>query len=161
MLAESDVGRIRERMMEAEIRSMYFGDLASRYTRYKQILSGASFFLSSGAAAALIGEAPKWVPVALAIVSALASAYSMAVNLDRRANTMAKLQHEWNTLQAGYERLQSHWQESAAEETLEELINRAAVASELAATEAPNDGKLVAKWANWVYSRYQNQSTTA
>ena len=155
VLNEGQTRRVWEKMVEAEVRSFYFADLASRYTRYKQIISGATFFLSSGAAASVIGRSPNWVPVVLALLSALASAYSIAVGLDRRASALAKLHADWNALQSGYERLWNHWYEDSAEQTWEELRKQAHSVSDRATTEAPRpDDKLIDEWAKTVYSRY-------
>ena len=75
MLTENQVNRVWNKMVEAEVRSLYFADLAGRYNRYKQILTGVSFFLSSGAAATLLAKAPDWIPILLAIIVAILSAY--------------------------------------------------------------------------------------
>jgi len=58
MLTEAQANRVWQRMVEAEVRSFYFADLASSYNRLKQILNGATFFLSSGAAATVIAKMP-------------------------------------------------------------------------------------------------------
>ena len=54
MLTDDQIKRVWENMLAAEARSLYFGDLAARYTRRKRVITGASFFLSSGAAATLV-----------------------------------------------------------------------------------------------------------
>jgi len=48
MLSEAQIKRVWDNMLAAETRALYFGDLASRYTRQKQWIAGISFFLSSG-----------------------------------------------------------------------------------------------------------------
>jgi uncharacterized protein (DUF2062 family) len=83
MLTEDQAKRVWEKMLGAEARSLYFGDLARTYTRRKQIIAATSFFLSSGAAAALIAKFPSYIPLGLAVIVALMSAYSLAMNLDR------------------------------------------------------------------------------
>jgi hypothetical protein len=65
MLNESQVNQVWENMLAAEVRALYFADLASRYTRQKQIITGLSFFLSSWAAATIIAQSSTWVPVVL------------------------------------------------------------------------------------------------
>jgi hypothetical protein len=95
-----------------------------RYARRKQVITGVSFFLSSGAAATLIASAPKWIPTTLAVIVALFAAYSMAVGLDRRIGAVCKLHSEWNHLNSEYERLWDHWYEEEAQETLTELLKR-------------------------------------
>ena len=139
MLNESQVLSVWEDMLAAEARSLYFADLASRYTRRKQIITGLSFFLSSGAAATVIAKSPLWLPVALAVTSASADAYSMAVGLDRKIGTMAKLHGVWNRIATDYERLWNHAYDADAEDQLSSIVQREKEPSELAATEAPND----------------------
>jgi len=154
MLNESQVSRMWENMLAAEARALYFADLASRYTRQKQVITGLSFFLSSGAAATVIAKSPTWVPVVLAVVSAAASAYSMAVGLDRKMGTMAKLHSTWNRIATEYDRLWNHAYDEDAESQLDSIIQREKEPSELAATEAPNDQRLLGKWQDHVFSMY-------
>jgi hypothetical protein len=84
VLTENERTLVWTKAYEADIRSLYFGDQAVRYTKHKQIITGVSLFLSSGAAAALIASAPKFIPTILAVIVAVLTAYSMAVGLDRR-----------------------------------------------------------------------------
>ena len=44
-LTEHQANRVWEKRVEAEVRSLYFADLANRFTVRKQIITGASFFL--------------------------------------------------------------------------------------------------------------------
>src|SRR5439155_4193515 len=144
-------------MVEAEVRSLYFADLASRYTKRKQIITGISFFLSSGAAATLAAKLPTWIPLVLAVVVAFTTAYSIAVNLDKCITIMVKLHHQWNHLSADYERLWNHWRDDEAEEVLADLVRRAREASE-AGTEMPYDKDAINKWQEMVYSRFRHQA---
>jgi hypothetical protein len=59
MLTEGETLQVWEHLLAAETRSLYFADLTRRSTRQKQVITGTSFFLSSGAAAAIIGENPR------------------------------------------------------------------------------------------------------
>jgi len=152
VLSEFQINQVWENMLAAEARSLYFGDLAFRYTRRKQWITGASFFLSSGAAATVVAKAPEWVPGLLALLVALVTAYSMAVNLDGKIKTMSVLHASWNSIATDYSRLWSHTYSDDAEEQLYEIIERAKEASELATTEAPNDQELLAKWQDRVFA---------
>jgi hypothetical protein len=158
MMTENEVGRVWQRMVEAEVRSMYFADLASKYTKLKQAITGVSFFLSSAAAATVIAASPKWIPAALAVIVAILMAYSIAVNLDGRISTLSKLHYEWNRLDSEYERLWNHWNESDAENVLHKLIERGREISEIAA-EMPYDEEQMNKWARFVYSRFSEAKT--
>jgi hypothetical protein len=160
MLTEAQARRVWERMVESEVRSLYFGDLASKNTTRKQIIVGTSFFLASGAFAALVGRLPAWVPTVCTLVVAILTAYSMAVGLEKRIGTLTKLHCQWNSLFAEYERLWNHWQDEDAEQTLERLVRRANEASELA-TEMPNDEESINKWARIVYARFSTPATAA
>jgi hypothetical protein len=160
MLTESQANRVWERMVEAEVRSLYFGDLANRYTRRKQFIAGLSFFLSTGAAATIIAKAPDWVPITLAVVVALATAYSMAVGLDRYINSMSKLHYGWNHLAVDYERLWNHWLDDDAERILDDLVKQGMELSEQA-TEMPYHEKLIDKWRDVVYLRFKQDNPSA
>src|ERR1039458_661468 len=124
MLTEDQAKRVWERMVESEVRSLYFGDMASKNTARKQIIVGASFFLSSGAFAALVGHLPVLVPTVCALIVAILTAYSMAVGLERRIGTLTKLHCQWNTLFAEYERLWTHYLHQHASEILQRLVRR-------------------------------------
>ena len=152
MLNEFRRNEAWENMLAAETRSLYFGDLASRYTRRKQMITGLSFFLSSGAAAAVIGKLPLWVPLVLSIVVAAVTAYSMAVNLDGKAWTMAKLHSSWARIAQEYTRLWSHTDDPQAEEQLDKIIDMEREPSEIATTDAPNDQELLGKWQDRVFA---------
>ena len=160
MLTEGETKRVWERMAEAEVRSFYFADLASRYSKRKQIITGVSFFLSSGAAATLIGKLPPAVPLTLSLIVAIVMAYSIAVGLDRRITTLSNLHLQWNQLNAEYEHLWNHWQREDADAVLDELLRKAREASEIA-TEMPYDEDLIKKWSTTVYSRYSQAAITA
>ncbi len=152
MLNESQIKQVWENMLAAETRSFYFGDLASRYTVRKQWITGASFFLSSGAAATIIAKAPTWIPAILALIAAAASAYSIATNLDGKIGTMSKLHSTWGRIMVEYERLWNHTYTENAEDELDRIIQLEEEPSELATTEGPNDEKLLGKWQERVFA---------
>jgi hypothetical protein len=154
MLNDFQTNRVWENMLAAEARALYFGDLTSRYTRRKQWITGVSFFLSSGAAAALIGKAAGWVPIVLAVLVALANAYSIAVSLDRQIATMAKLHSMWSQIAAEYDRLWNHTADDDAEGELARIMDKEREPSELATQEAPNDQQLLGQWQQHVFSMY-------
>src|ERR1700681_682290 len=111
MLNEFQRTRVWEDLLAAETRALYFGDLAYRYTHQKQWITGLSFFFASGAAATLIGKAPAFVPIVLSLAVAAMTAYSIAVGLDRKITTMAKLHSAWNRISQEYRRL---WSQTGA-----------------------------------------------
>jgi hypothetical protein len=158
MLTEDQANRVWEKMVEAEVRSLYFADLATYYTRNKQIITASSFLLSSGAAATVAAHTSFWFPLVTSAVSAALSGYSIAVGLDRKAATMAKLHSSWNELHADYERLWYHWRDEDAEAQFDELQKRGRGASETGSIEAPYDVTRFDKWTDWVYEPYAQRA---
>jgi hypothetical protein len=153
-LTEDQVADLWDRRISAEVRSLYFTDLANVLSSRKQWMTGISFFLSSGAAATLLAKQPVWVAIVLSIIVALMAAYSFDLNLDLKVKTFGKLHSSWSQLCADYARLWSHTYSDAAEEELDELIQREFSLSELAATEAPNDEVRMERWQNRVFALY-------
>jgi hypothetical protein len=158
MLSEPQIEQVWERKLGAEIRSLYFGDFANRYSRRKQIITFVTFFLSSGAAAALVGKSPSWVPLVLSILGALLTAYSLAVSLERLVRTMARLHYSWNQIATDYDRLWNHAYDDDAENAFGDLLRRERDLSELATTEAPNDQKVLGEWQDRVLQQYHLKS---
>jgi hypothetical protein len=151
MLNQDQIDEVWKSQIAAETRSLYFADLTNLYTREKQWITGSSFFLSSGAAATLIGKAPVCVPIFLSVAVAIATAYSIAINLDSKLRTMAKLQTAWTQIADGYKRLWSHYYDDGAEAELEDLRHREVEFSELASINAPYDEKRLTRWEDHVF----------
>ena len=154
MLTDHQIDRVWQNMLGAETRALYFGDLAASYTRRKQWITGVSFFCSSGAAAAIVARAPTWVPLLLSVIVAVNAAYAMAVNLEARIATMAKLHAAWAALAASYDQLWNHVRDDGAEEQFEQLVAREREASELAVSSAPYDEQRMGKWQDRVIAMY-------
>jgi hypothetical protein len=153
-LTEDQITDLWDRRISAEVRSLYFADLANVLSRRKQWMTGISFFLSSGAAATLLAKQPTWVAIVLSLIVALMAAYSFALNLDLKIKTMAKLHSSWSQLSVDYGRLWNHAYSSAAEQELDDLIRRELDLSEIAATDAPNDEARMERWQNRVFQLY-------
>jgi len=151
-LTEDQVADLWDRRISAEVRSLYFADLANVLSARKQWMTGISFFLSSGAAATLLAKQPTWVAIALSIIVALMAAYSFALNLDLKIKTFGKLHSSWSQISAEYARLWNHTYGDTAEQEFENLIERELSLSELAATEAPNDEARMARWQERVFA---------
>ncbi len=161
VLTEHQIKRVWEGMIAAETRALYFGDLATRYTRQKQWITGLSFFLSSGAAASIIVSAPWIVPALLSLGVAAMTAYAVALNLDGRTRTMARLHSSWNQIATLYDRLWNHTYDADAEEQLDAILEREREPSEVAATSAPYDEALLKKWQDKVFAMYHLNSSVA
>ena len=155
MLTEPQIADVWEGQISAEVRSLYFGDLASVYSQRKQWITGLSFFLSSGAAATLIAKLPVWFPIVLSTIVAVITAYAVAVNLDSKIRTMAKLHYAWTQIGNDYKRLWNHHYSEEAESELADLQRREMEFSELATTDAPNDPKRKLRWTDQVFKLYR------
>ncbi len=139
-------------------RALYFGDLANRYSRQKQWITGLTFFLSSGAAATIIAKLPLWVPMMLSTAIAIMTAYAVALNLDSKIRTMVKLHCGWHEVAHDYTRLWNHTYSEEAEADFEELVQRELDLSELATTDAPNDPKRLLHWEDQVLKLHRLES---
>ncbi len=159
MLTEDQVTEVWERRLAAETRSLYFGDLANRNSKLKQWITGISFFLSSGAAVTVITKAPSCVPVICSLLVAVLTAYSIAVGLERKVRTLAKLHYTWNQIADDYALLWNHTYTDEAESELQDLLRREREISELATTEAPYDQVRLGKWQDHVFRQYHLSST--
>jgi hypothetical protein len=148
MLGEEQARGVWDRLIDAETRTYYFGDLAGSYARQKQIVTFLSLFLSLGAVVTVLSKAPAWITAMMSIVVALAAAYALAFNLDQKTRIMAELNHSWAEVASDYEHI---WEDpyTAESEALYSQLEEK-VRDLLAMTEAPNDQKRMAKWKNRV-----------
>lgn len=147
MLNDYQINDLWQRMLAAETRALYFADLSNRYTNRKQIITGVSFFLSSGAAATIIAKYPDYLPITMSIVVALMTAYSFATNLDRRIGTAVKLHSQWSRISDEYGNLWNHTYTDDAGEEFEGISARERELSEMATTEMPSpDWNRLEKW---------------
>ena len=96
MLTQDQANELWRETREAQVRSLYFADLGARYTTRKQVISGVSLFLASGAAAAIGARISSWwIPLVMTTLTAVLNGYSISVGLDRKSTTMAKLYATW------------------------------------------------------------------
>jgi hypothetical protein len=154
MLSQAEIEDVWKRQIAAEIRSLYFADLASRFTTQKRWITALSFFLSSGAAVSLLAKFPAWVPVALSLLTAAMMAYSVAFSLDSRMRSMASLHSEESALANDYERLWNSTYIDEAAAQLRTLIQRDRELSEKATTEAPNDERRMERWQDYIFRQH-------
>lgn len=150
MLNETQLDEVWEGQLSSEIRSLYFGDLANLYSTRKQWITGLTFFLSSGAVVTLFSHLPVALPISFSMVTALLTAYSVAVNLDAKIRTMAKLHYAWSQAASDFGRLWNHTYADDAQAELQDLERRTLELSELATIEAPNDPKRMSHWQDRV-----------
>lgn len=159
MLVEEQVRDVWKKLIDAETRTYYFGDLAGFYFRQKQIVTFLSLFLSCSAVGTVLLKAPTWITAMMSMVVALAAAYALAFDLDQKTRIMAALNHSWAEVASGYERIwespynaESEALYSQLEETVRDLM---------AMIEAPKDQKRMAKWKDRVLElRNVKEATT-
>jgi hypothetical protein len=154
MLTADQITDLWERRIGAEVRALYFAEWANIYSTRKQWITGLSFFLSSGAVATLVARLPIWVPMMLSGFVVVITAYSVAVSLDSKIRTMAKLNYSWSQQSADYARLWNQTYGEDAGANLDDLIRREQFLSELAATDAPYDQTRLARWQDHVFQQY-------
>lgn len=140
-----------DRRISSEVRALYFADLTSVLSRRKQWIAGISFFLSSGAAATLVGGLPKWVAILCSVLVAGMTAYVFAFNLDTKIQLLSRLHSDWNRLADEYADLWNHTYAAEAPSRLDALLRQERELSSLAVTDAPNDQKRMRRWQLHVF----------
>ena len=153
MLSQNQIDEVWKRQLAAQVRSLYFGELASKYAQKKQWITFATLFLSSGAAGSLLAKSPVFIPTALSVVVALLTAYTIAVNLDITIRSMAKLHTSWSEVAQSYQQLWDNVHVEDAQPIYDSLMRRERELGELGATDAPNDQKRLAYWQNYVHKQ--------
>ena len=78
-------------MREARVKSLYFGDMLSRYTKWRQWVQGVSLGFSSGAVITAIREPWPGVTSVLAAIVAITNVWAISTNLDQKLLTLATL----------------------------------------------------------------------
>ena len=139
-------------MREARVRSLYFGDMQSRYTKRNQWVQGLSLGFSSGAVITVLRGSWPEVTAALAAVVASANIWATSTNLDQKLLTLATLRTSWEALRIEYSDLWSKWYEDGAASRFETLQHRANDLGMLANSGAPWNRKAVERWERFVDS---------
>lgn len=155
MLNEHQTNSVWQGLISAETRALYFADLAHTYTVRKQWISGLSFFLSSAVAVSLLAKVSNVDALMVAAFGVgIMNAYSIAVGLDRKIATMVKLHSSWRDIATDYGELWGHPDDNDTQHKLNDIVKREREPSELAATDAPNKERLMAKWMDRVVASY-------
>ena len=149
-IPEDEAGKVWQAMRAARVRSLYFGDMLSRYSRRKQWVQGVSLGFSSGAVIAALGESWQQAAPALAAVVAIANAWSISANLDQKTLTLAALRTSWETLRIEYSELWAQWYADDATNRFAALQRRGNDLGMVASSGAPWDPKAVARWERFV-----------
>lgn len=139
--------RVWESRIEAEARSYYFADIASRESTLKRIFTGVSFVFSSAAIVTMLSLLPRWPSVGISVIVALVNGYQIAVGQDAKIKTASKLYVEWSRLEQDYDRLWNNIHEADAETLLHQYLARERDLSETGATEIDHNEK---RWIKWL-----------
>jgi hypothetical protein len=153
MLTEPQISRVWQCKMEAEARSYYFAEIASRESTIKRWITGGTFFLSSATVVTILAD-HKYSSSFFALLIAIANGYQIAVGQDGKIKTAAKLQLGWIELEHDYDKLWSHVHDDNAEAILSNCLDRERELSETASTEIgyrPEDWR---KWLDIVHKKY-------
>ena len=137
-------------MREARVRSLYSGQMVSRYTRLKQLVQGVSLGFSAAAVITVILEPWPEVTAALAGAVAIANAWAISTNLDQKLLTLAILRTSWEALRIEYSDLWSTWYEDGSVGRFGALQRRGNDLGMLASQGAPWDQRAVARWERFV-----------
>ena len=143
-LNDDQIATAWERLISAETYALYFGSLASRYSLQQRCVTFISFFFSS-AAAVTVSKFSMWLPISFSLIVAFATAYSVAIGLENKTRTMAKLHESWLALGQEYTELWNRTWSDEAETVLHALMRREQDLSTLATTEAPNNKRIMAE----------------
>ena len=157
-MTENDAGQVWREAREARVRSLYFGEMLSRYMRRKQWVVGLSLGLSSGAVIAAIGGHWSGLAPVLAATVAILNAWSISANLDQQIVTLARLQSSWEDLRIEYDDVWSRWYEEDAAARFMALQRRANELGVLASSGTPWDQKAVTRWEEFVYSELRENA---
>ena len=154
-MTEAEAGEIWAAMREARVRSLYFGDMLSRFTTRKQWVQGISLGFSSGAVITAIRASWPEVTSLLAAVVAITNVWAISTNLDQKILTLAALRTSWETLRIEYGELWSRWYEDGAADRFAALQRRANDLGVMASSGAPWNPKAVARWEGFVDSELE------
>ncbi len=149
-IPEGEVAQVWNAMREARVRSLYFGEMASRYARRQQWVQGVSLAFASGAFVTLVREQWPVVGALCALTVAGANIWATATNLNQTHSTLVTLRTSWEGLRIEYSQLWSNWYADGAAARFDALQRRANDLGMLANSGAPWDRKAVAEWERFV-----------
>ena len=161
MLSQAQIQRVWEGMLAAEIRALYFADLAARYNARQAKATWATLVLSSGAVVSLLAALPEeyalWVRLALTVTTVIVSAYSLAAQIQKRALEASDLHERWHRVAAEY---QAIWENVGALDAFERLQKVDNTVAELstASHQIPYRERLMRKWQVRVQAEWKQRT---
>jgi hypothetical protein len=134
--------RVWDEMLFAAMRSNYFGGMVLWYRNLEKWIRVVILLASSGAAAAVLANAPEWIKLGLPLLAAAGTFWLILSQFGTLAHDAADLHSGWNSVQARYERLWNHL-EGGSEATFHEIFDSANALSK-AGTKFPNKQRRLA-----------------
>lgn len=156
MLTEHQQRDVWERWLASEMRANYYGDLAERLSSLQTKLSWTTLLFSSGAAAAILGDARLpanlwFLKSVLALLAAGVSLASLIMQNPKRSIDCSDLQFRWNRLASEYEALWNDAYDDSSSATLAILTEKSAELSRSSGRAGVRYQKrLMEKWENYV-----------
>lgn len=155
MISQAQVERVWDGMLLAEMRALYFADLAVRYNRWQRALTLLTLFLSSGAFVTMIAKLPENLPYKeliaplFALTAAALSAYSFAAQIPKRAIDASDLSFRWLKLMSQYE---SIWENTQAADAFERLqkADEAVMEASKSSHQIPYRKRIFSHWQDHV-----------
>lgn len=167
MLNDHQQRDVWERWLSSEMRANYFGDLAERLSSLQARLTWMTLLFSSGALAAILGDAhipaSLWfVKSALALLATGVSFASLVMQNTKRSIDCSDLQFRWNRLAAEYESLWNNVYADSASETLSSLTEKSAELSRSSGRAGVKyQRRLMEKWEDHVLRNRAPQAEVA
>ena len=157
-LAELEACGVRQKSFDAEVKALYFADLAYRAKRKKYRLEEISLFVNCVAMIALAVNL-RMVSFGILTASLFIGAYAIASYEDWTVTTLTMLHSRWNSLNWDYEQLSHKWKDDDASRALEALDHRAKLA-EQTGSEIRINKRLIEQWYEFVLSRREKNGLT-
>lgn len=150
MLNEDQRASLWEDLLSAEVRSLYYGDLAATFHKRQTFITGSTLGLSSGAVLAAVGKMPE-LAVILPLGIAVLSIYGVVTQNLKRAIESADLHFRWNRIACDYQRIWDRQTEDdpGVLDRLQAIAERSSEASK-AGTVFSYDEKRMARWQDLV-----------
>ncbi|MBI3770600.1 MAG: hypothetical protein HY271_19190 [Deltaproteobacteria bacterium] len=160
MLSQAQIQRVWEGMLLAEMRALYFADLATQYNARQRHATWTTLVASSAAFASIIAHVPPeygWIRVAATFFTAVLSGYSLAMQVQRRAVEASDLHYRWNQVGREYSAI---WENVEASDAFERLQKADTAVAELSkvSLQLPYRKSLMEKWQRHVEAEWKQRN---
>lgn len=143
----------------AEVRAHYFAELCHSYSRMQRWITWGILALSSGAFVAVLSGLPNWLRLALTLVTAGVSLWSLVENNPKTATECSDVNFRWNKLALDYKALWDDMYSADAPKRLADLLLRDAELSKTC-NPLPNRTEDLRKWQRYIVDQHGLSETT-